>query len=109
MTGIDHADQLRTEYSTYRTSKKWWVYLFWFLFDVAITNGLVLTKDSTNHTKNNCQKPCTMIEFRINLAKLLIGDYKENERAALATISNGHFLEKDEKRERCRQCSKNQR
>ena len=73
-----------------RTSKKWWVYVFWFLFDVAITNGLVLMKESANHnrvTKNNRQKPHTVLEFRMNLAKLLIGDYKENERAALATIA----------------------
>lgn len=112
MNGVDHADQLRTEYSTYRTSKKWWAYVFWFLFDVAVTNGFVLMKESPNHnrvTKNNRQKPRTMIEFRMNLAKLLIGDYKENDRAALATISNGHFPEKGEKRGRCRQCSKTQR
>ena len=112
MNGVDHADQLRTEYSTYRTSKKWWAYVFWFLFDVAITNGLVLMKESPNHnrvTKNNRQKPRTMIEFRMNLAKQLIGDYKENGRAALATISNGNFPEKGEKRGRCRQCSKNGR
>ena len=112
MNEVDHADQLHTEYSTYRTSKKWWVYLFWFLFDVTIANGLVLMKESANHnrvTKNNRQKPrTTLTEFRMNLAKLLIGDYKENERAALATISNGHFPEKGEKRGRCRQCSKNQ-
>ena len=72
----------------------------------------VLMKESRNHnrvTKNNRQKPRTMIEFRMNLAKLLIGDYRENEKEALATISNGHFPEKGEKWGRCRQCSKNQR
>ena len=79
------------------------VYVFWFLFDVAITNGLVLMKESANHnrvTKNNHQKPHTMLEFRMNLANLLIGDYKENEneRAALTTISIGHLPEKGEKR-----------
>ena len=42
MNGVDVADQLRTEYSTYRTAKKWWYYLFWFLFDVSITNGFIL-------------------------------------------------------------------
>ena len=63
-------------------------------FDVAITNGLMLMKESANHnrvTKNNRQKPHTMLEFRMNLAKLLIGDYKENKRAALETISNGYM------------------
>ena len=28
MNGVDHADQLRTQYSTYRSSRKWWQYLF---------------------------------------------------------------------------------
>lgn len=72
--GVDYADQLRTEYSTYR--------------------GFVVMKelpDNKRVPKNNRQKPRTMVEFHMNLAKLLIDDYKENERAAFATISNGVF------------------
>ena len=110
MNGVDHSDQMRTEYSTYRTSRKWWHYLFWFLFDLCITNGLVLMKESQNHqryTKKGNLKKHTMLEFRMALAKQLIGEYTENSKAALATVSSGHFPKKGAKKGRCRQCSKN--
>lgn len=109
MNGVDVADQLRTEYCTYRTSKKWWRYLFWFLFDVAVTNGFVMMRESAGHqqrSKNNRVKARTVVDFRTNLAKQLIGDYTDNERAALATISAGHYVKKGERRGRCRQCAK---
>lgn len=109
MNKEDHSDQLRTEYSTYRTSWKWWHYLFWFLFDLCVTNGFILMKESANHqrfTKKGNAKKVTMLDFRMALAKQLIGDFVENERAALATVSNGHFPKKGDKKGRCRQCSK---
>lgn len=112
MNGVDIADQLRTEYSTYRTSKKWWRYLFWFLFDIAVTNGFILMRESRNHrrrTKNNRNKARTVVDFRTSFAKLLIGDYSGNEKAALATVGVGHYVKKAEKRGRCRQCRKNGR
>lgn len=60
------------------------MYVFWFLFDVAITSGIVVMKELLNHTrvtKNNRKKPRNMVEFQMDLAKLLI--YKENKRVAL--------------------------
>lgn len=112
MNGVDHADQLRTEYSTYRTSRKWWLYLFWFLFDTAVTNGLIMLKESVPHrrqTKSGRPKEWTMIDFRTNLAKQLIGEFTDNQRAALTTLSAGHFPFVDSKRHRCQQCSKEKR
>ena len=112
MNGVDVADQLRTEYSTYRTAKKWWCYLFWFLFDLAITNGFILMRESQNHqrrTKNNRQKARTMVEFRMSLAKLLIGDFTDNAPAALASVGVGHFIMTGDKRGRCRQCAKDKK
>lgn len=44
MNGVDHADELRTEYIAYRSSRRWWLYLFWFLFD-----GFIMMKESANH------------------------------------------------------------
>jgi len=112
MNGVDHADQLRSAYSTFRTSRRWWLYLFWFLWDTAVTNGFILMKESIHHqrqTKNNKPKPRTLIDFRSNLAKQLIGDYKENDLATLATMNVGHFPTNSDKRGRCRQCSKTKR
>ena len=112
MNGVDHADQLRTEYPTFRTSRKWWQYVFWFVFDTAVTNAFILMKESDNHqrrTKTGKPKPLSLLEFRMNLAKLLIGDYSENKRASLATVTAGHFPKLGDKHRRCRQCSKTKR
>lgn len=69
MNVVDHADQIRTEYSTFRTSRKWWTYMFFFLFDTAIANGLVVMKDSVFHqsyTKKGKFKQKNMLDFRMN-------------------------------------------
>ena len=112
MKGVDTADQLRTQYSTYRTAKKWWLYLFWFLFDIAVTNGFILMRESEHHvkrSKNRRIQAHRLVDFNMNLAKLLIGDYQENDLAALATSTGGHYPKNGEKRGRCRQCSKQKR
>jgi hypothetical protein len=49
MNGVDHADQLRVTYNTTPKALKWWKFLFFFLFDVAIVNSYLLMRDSTNH------------------------------------------------------------
>ena len=41
MNGVDRADQIRTTYSTYRTSRKWWQYLFWFLSGMSASATLL--------------------------------------------------------------------
>ncbi len=79
MNGVDRADQIRTELSTYRTGKKWWHYLFWFLFDMTVANALVLIRDSQSHcqmTKSQRVKPRTMLQFRVALSKQLIGQFQ---------------------------------
>lgn len=77
MNGVDHADQIRTKYNTYRTSRKWWQYVFWFLLDVSISNAFVMMKESPIHqqmTRKNNPKPHTMLGFRQKLAKEMIGN-----------------------------------
>jgi hypothetical protein len=49
MGGVDHGDQLRTQYSSTRKSNKWWTYLYYFGVDPAIANALILMKVSPNH------------------------------------------------------------
>lgn len=41
MFGVDLADQKRMAYSTCRKAKKWWKYLFWFCFGVALVNSFI--------------------------------------------------------------------
>ncbi|XP_061175613.1 piggyBac transposable element-derived protein 4-like [Saccostrea echinata] len=58
MFGVDLADQKRMQYSTCRKAKKWYKYLFWFCFDLAV-NALICMQESPNHklrTKTNKEK-----------------------------------------------------
>ena len=45
--GVDQNDQLQGYYHVRLKSKKYYKYIFWFMFEVAITNALILC---TNHT-----------------------------------------------------------
>lgn len=79
MNGVDISDQLRTQYSTYRKSKKWWQYLFWFCFDLAMSNAFILMKESPNHiqhTRNGGIKSLTLLDYRKSVAKSLIGNFR---------------------------------
>ena len=74
MGGVDLGDQLRGYYRCWIKSRKFYKYIFYFLFDVAITNSYILHKH---------QIPCsfkTVKCFRIQLAKELIGDYCSRRR-----------------------------
>ena len=71
MGGVDQSDQIRSYYPTGRASRKWYRYIFWFLFDVAIGNAFVLDKISATGRR----RPKKGLEFRDHLAKQLIGSY----------------------------------
>ena len=42
MGGVDRADQFRSYYTVGRQSRKWYRYIFWFLFNVAACNAYIL-------------------------------------------------------------------
>ena len=112
MNGVDRADQIRTEYPTYRSSEKWWHHLFWFLWDVAIANAFILRKESPNHrklTRGGNEKVLKQVEFRMALAKQLIGNtrsqHKRRLTPSLDPTGNGHLPMRVPKRGRCRHCS----
>lgn len=42
MGGIDRADQLRSFYFAGYSSRKWYRYIFWFLFNLSVCNGFIL-------------------------------------------------------------------
>lgn len=66
---IDRNDQLRGYYNTPIKCRKCYKYIFWFLFDVAITNAFILCKEFSSLEIR------TVMSFRVELAKQLIGDY----------------------------------
>ena len=80
MRGVDRGDQLRKYYSVRLKCNKNYKYVFWFLFDVCITNAFILSKLCTG------PEPTTRDEgrlkaFHAQLAKALIGEYNSRQRA----------------------------
>ena len=111
MGGVDRGDQLRGYYSCQSRSRKFYKYIFYFLLDTAITNAYIL------HTRYTESPTCKHVkDFRVDLAKSLIGDYCSRRRpgrgsTALHSLPVRHFPVKKEgsssrmKRGRCALCS----
>ena len=69
MGGVDHNDQLRGYYHVRLKCRKFYKYIVWFLFDVAIVNSFILCKHFTHLGITDLKT------FRTELAKSLIGSY----------------------------------
>ena len=78
MGGVDLGDQLRRYYSV-RLKCKNYKYLFWFMFDVCITNAYILSGFIPSCTTSLEQE--RLKNFRVRLAKSLVGDYNTRKRA----------------------------
>ena len=113
MGGVDRGDQLRGYYSYKVKSRKFYKYIYYFLFDVTITNSFILYK--------NFLPSCTLTtikKFQLQLARELIGDHCSRRRAgagggAMRPLPLRHFpikIEKEDgetvrKRRRCVLCA----
>ena len=74
MGGVDRGDQIRQYYHVRYKSHKNYKYIFWFLFDVSITNSYVLYQHYSTHGKTKNTK-----DFRLTLGKSLIGTYNSRK------------------------------
>ncbi len=74
MGGVDRNDQLQGYYQVRLKSRKCYKYIFWFFFDVAIVNAFILFRYSPGEKKN-----LTMKDFRVELAKQMIGTYNSRK------------------------------
>ena len=78
MNGVDRGDQLRNYYKVRLKSTKYYKYIFWFLFDTAITNSFILTSfvpfSTTTLTAHSLKN------FRLALSAQLIGHYNSRRR-----------------------------
>ena len=74
MSGVDENDQLRGYYAVRTKSTKCYKYIFWFLSDVAIINSFILYKRVPT-----VGKKLSLKEFRVELAKQLIGSYNSRK------------------------------
>ena len=100
MGGMDLHDQLRGYYAIGTKSRKWWRYLFWFCVDVSIVNGFILERKAINHRSR------TQLDFRVELAKDLIGEFSSRGRTASAgQLEVGHWPIPFSKG-RCKRCLK---
>lgn len=81
MGGVDRNDQLRQYYHVRTKSRKFYRYIFWFLFEVVFANAYIL---HSNYSGVEKKKPFK--EFRLQVARDLIGDYNSRKRAGRATL-----------------------
>ena len=114
MGGVDHSDQLRSYHNTCRSSRKWYKYIFFFIFELILCNAHVLHREFLNNLKRPFK------DFRLELAKQLIGGFssractrKRVQKAAKLSPcisppnAPGHFISKREGRKRqCVQCKR---
>ena len=112
MGGVDHSDQLRSYYSTCRPSKKWYKYLFWFIFSLSLVNSFIIFKENVDRRGRR-----TLVNFRLALATQLIGGFSsrsENRKRTIKAASveatttpentPGHFIIQREGNARKRHC-----
>ncbi|KAJ8322104.1 hypothetical protein KUTeg_000575 [Tegillarca granosa] len=116
MFGVDIADQKRMQYSSCRKAKKWFKYLFWFCFDLAIVNSLICMKESPNHqmvTKKKKLKNRSQLDFRRNLAQQLIGNFRGTRKRKVPSVVDNcysaHWPIQFDKPGRCKGCAKESR
>ena len=99
MNGIDHADQLRMQYTCARKSRKYWKYIYY--------NAFLLMKMSPNHvlaSKIGRIKQRELLDFRRKLATQHRADGKRSVSNIDHTV-RGHWQQKM-KKNRCKQCLK---
>lgn len=78
MGGVDRMDQMHAAYSVARKSRRWWIKLFYYFFDMAIINAFVIFKEWQK--QNNVSKPMTQLQFRSLLVNELIGKFTNKKR-----------------------------
>ena len=81
MGGVDRNDQLRKYYNFTMKSHKFYMYLFFFLFQLSITNSFILCR---HYTDADIQ---TIKKFRQQLATSLIGSYNSRKRRGCPSLS----------------------
>lgn len=107
MSAVDHGDQLRGYYRCRTKFRKFYMYIYTFLKDIAITNSFILYKYLPT-TSTSLHK---IKQFRLQLAKSLIGDYCSRKLPGRYSTTPKklpltHFPLKDPhgKRSRCKLC-----
>ena len=82
MNGVDRSDQMRMEYSSARSCRRWWTYIFWFLINLCVSNAFVLINESPNHQLLDARgkNKRKMLEFRKQLSAQLVSGYRHERK-----------------------------
>lgn len=108
---MDRREQLFNYHSCREKGYKFYKYVFWFYFDVAITSSLALYKGA--HPTSKAGR--SMKKFRLSLADSLIGEFNSRKELCPCPLLLQHYPMKcprDEgsqrlKRRACRLCREN--
>ena len=80
MGGVDLNDQYQSYYPSGRCDKKWWCFIFWFLVDASVCNAFIMEGMSPHLPSSRSHR--THLQFKLELAKQLIGGYSRRKRYA---------------------------
>ena len=75
MRGVDHNDQIRQYYTVRTKCKKYYKYIFWFLFELVSTNTYILMREY-----GPSMSQMTVKDYRLKLSNELIGTYNSRKR-----------------------------
>ena len=75
MGGVDLGDRYRKYYQVRTKSRKFYKYIFWFLFEICILNSYMLYQYYPCIRKN-----LSYLDYRVQLAQQLIGNYCSRKR-----------------------------
>ena len=109
MGGVDAFDSKRKTYFASRKSKKWWMRIYYFLLDTAITNAYVLYKETPS------TKKVTHQEFVLSIIEHLRGSHNYRKRQSISQpppagrLQGRHFPSKGTKMLQCSICSERKR
>lgn len=73
MGGVDLFDHYRSSYPINRKSRKFWMRLFFFMFDASIINSYI------TYSVTHAVTPHSHREFRLRLARALINNYSQKK------------------------------
>ena len=106
MGGVDRADQLRSFYCSGWQSKKWYRYIFWFLFNVSVCNAFVLESEHIGSKRES-------VYFKLDLAQQLIDGFSQQKRKRRSNeVPPNHAVPQDQhvsvciegRKRKCVQC-----
>ena len=78
---LDANYQLRVYHHVRLKSRKFYKYIFWFIFDLCITNSTIL------YTHFSGERRRSMKEYRVELAKGLIDNYNSRKRPGRPSVT----------------------